>query len=125
MKRTLISLMVLVFAFVVGSCQPTKTFTESELALIPRPQEVMLGKSSFRFKKSTKLIVENIDQKIIAMQFSGLFQKAAGWTMETVVGGDEGSNQVYFRTEPMMGPEAYSLDVTTRRIEIKAAKPAG
>ncbi|MGE5394162.1 MAG: beta-N-acetylhexosaminidase [Candidatus Saccharibacteria bacterium] len=125
MKRTLISLMVLVIAFVFFSCRPAKTFTASELALIPQPQEMMLGKSSFQFKKSTKLVVENIDQKVIAMQFSQMFQKASGWKMETIVGGDEGSNQVYFRTEPMMGPEAYSLDVTTQRIEIKAAKPAG
>jgi hexosaminidase len=125
MKRTLICLMVLVYAFIFCSCRPTKTFTASELALIPQPQEMMLGKSSFRFKRSTKLVVENIDQKIIAMQFSDLFQKASGWKMETIVGGDEASNQVFFRTEPMMGPEAYSLDVTTQRIEIKAAKPAG
>ena len=47
---------------------------------------MMLGKSSFRFKKSTRLVVENIDQKIIAMQFAEFFQKAAGWKMETIVG---------------------------------------
>lgn len=125
MKQTLISLLVLVFAFVLWSCREAKTFTANELAIIPQPQEMMLGKSSFRFTKSTKLVVENIDQKLVAMQFSAFFQKATGWKMETIVGGDEGSNQVYFRTEPMMGPEAYSLDVTTSRIEIKAARPAG
>ena len=39
MKRTLISLMVLVYAFVFGGCQPAKTFTVNELSLIPSPRK--------------------------------------------------------------------------------------
>src|SRR5699024_9048579 len=58
-------------------------------------------------------------------QFVELMEKATGWKLEIVVGGDEGSNQVYFRTEPMKLPEAYSLEVSPKRIEIQAAKPAG
>lgn len=125
MKQTLISLLILAFGFVLWSCKPNKTFTESQLALIPQPQQMTLGKSSFRLKESTRLVVESIDQKLIAAQFADIVQKAAGWKLNISVGGDEGANQVYFRTEPMMGPEAYSLEVSTHRIEIKAAKPAG
>jgi len=125
MKLTLFSLIVLVFAFVLWSCQPAKTFKISELALVPQPQEIVLGQSSFKFKKTTRLVVENVDQKLIAAHFADFFQKASGYNLKTIVGGDEGANQIFFRTEPMMGPEAYSLDITTNRIEIKAAKPAG
>ena len=110
---------------VFWSCQPPKTFTNSELSLIPQPQKMVLGESSFRFKKSTKLVVENIEQKVIADSFANLFEKATGWKLDIVVGGDEGSNQVYFRNEPMMDPEAYSLEVLKNRVEIRAAKPAG
>jgi hexosaminidase len=109
----------------LSGCQPTKTFTESELALIPKPQQTILGESSFRIKKSTKLVVESIEQREIADVFSEFFEKAEGWKLPIEVGGNEGSNQIYFRTEPLMHPEGYSLDVMPNRIEIKAAKPAG
>lgn len=125
MKQTYINLLILAFAFVLWGCQPTKTFTESEIALIPQPQQMVLGKSSFKFNNNTNLVTESVDQKLIAAQFAELFEKPAGWKPEIVVGGDEGSNQVYLRTEPMMEPEAYSLKVSPKRIEIKAARPAG
>jgi hexosaminidase len=125
MKLTLTILTILASIFLIWSCKPTKTFVKNELALIPQPQKMVLGESSFRFKNSTKLVVESVEQKLIAAQFAGLFEKAAGWKPDIIVGGDEGSNQIYFITEPMMGPEAYSLEVTKNRIEIKAAKPAG
>ncbi len=125
MKHTLTNLTIVAFIFVFFSCKPNKTFTDSELALIPQPAKMVLGESSFKFKKSTRLVVESVDQKLIAVQFAELFEKASGWKLDIVVGGDEGSNQVYFRTEQMMEPEAYSLEVSKKRIEIKAAKPAG
>jgi hexosaminidase len=106
-------------------CQPGKSFTANEIALVPQVQQLTLGESSFKFKKGTKLVVENVDQQVIASQFADLFEKPTGWKFEIVVGGSEGGNQVFFRTEPVMGPEAYSLEVQKNRIEIKAAKPAG
>ncbi|MDP3433736.1 MAG: beta-N-acetylhexosaminidase, partial [Bacteroidota bacterium] len=124
-RNVLPGLFILVCTFVFSSCEPNKTFTESELALIPQPQKMILGESSFKFKKNTRLIVESVDQKVIADGFSDLFEKASGYKLDIIVGGDEGSNQVYFRTEPVMAPEAYSLEVSENRIEIKAAKPAG
>ena len=118
-------LSALIFVIFFWSCQPNKTFTESKLALIPQPQKMVLGESSFRFKKSTRFVAENVDQKVIASQFAGVFEKSAGWKPQIIIGGDEGFNQVYFKTELAMGPEAYSLEVQKNRIEIKAAKPAG
>ena len=125
MKRIVAGISIL-FCFVIfWSCTPNKTFLESELALIPHVQKMTLGESSFRFKKSTRFVVENVDQQFIAAKFGEFFEKAAGWKPEIIVGGDESSNQVYFTTEITMGPEAYSLEVVKNRIEIKAAKPAG
>lgn len=125
MNKVLYHLLILTLACMLLSCKPNKTFTESELSLIPQPQKMTLGKSSFQFNKGTKLVTENVDQKLIAAQFAELLGKPTGWNLDIVVGGDEGSNQVYFITEPMMEPEAYSLEVSQKRIEIKAAKPAG
>ena len=125
MKHTTTGILVLmIFAFLSG-CKPTKTFSEKEISLIPQVQKLTMGNSSFQFKKNTELIVENVDQQAVASQFAELFEKASGWKLQITIGGDEGSNQVYFKTEITMQPEAYSLNVQKNQIEIKAAKPAG
>lgn len=117
--------MILLSCAFFWRCQPNRTFTESEIALVPQVQKMTLGESSFKFRKSTQLVVESVDQEVIASQFAALFEKATGWKLQVVVGGNEGSNQVYFKTEQVMAPESYSLEVQKNRIEIKAAKPAG
>lgn len=125
MKQSFAGIMILLSCAFFWSCQPNRTFTESEIALVPQVQKMTLGESSFKFRKNTKLVVESVDQEVVASQFAGLFEKAMGWKLQVIIGGNEGSNQVYFKTEPLMAPEGYILEVQKNRIEIKAAKPAG
>lgn len=125
MKPTFAGITLLFCIAMFWNCKPNKTFTENEISLIPQVKQKSLGKSSFRFKESTRFVVENVDQKVIAVQFTEFLDKATGWKSQVLIGGDEGSNQVYFKTELLMDPEAYSLEVQKNRIEIKAAKPAG
>ena len=125
MKKTITGILILVFFACVSGCKPNKSFTGKEIALVPQVQKMTLETSSFQVKKNTQLVVENIDQQVIASEFAKLFERSAGWRPNIVIGGDEGSNQIYFRTEITMQPEAYSIVVQPSRIEIKAAKPAG
>jgi len=125
MKQSFAGIIILLCCAFIWSCKPNRSFTESEIALVPQVQKMTLGESSFKFTKNTKLVVESVDQEVIASQFSNLFEKATGWKLQVVVGGNEGSNQVFFKTEPVMAPEGYILEVQKNRIEIKAAKPAG
>ncbi len=125
MKRVLTGIIILLCCAFIWSCKPNKTFTESEISIIPQVQKMTLGESSFQFNKSTGLVVENADQEAIANQLAGMFEKAAGWKPQVSAGGKESSNQVYFKTEQALDSEAYSLVVLKDRIEIKAAKPAG
>lgn len=125
MKRTLNGIMILLCCTFIWSCKPNKTFTASEIAIIPQVQKMTLGESSFKFNQGTALIVENTEQEVIASQLAAMFEKVAGWKPEITVGGAEGSNQVYFKTDSQLPDEAYSLEVKKSGIEIKAAKPAG
>jgi len=124
-KQSFAGLIILLCCTFSSSCGPNRTFGEGEIALIPKVQKMILGESSFNFRGSTKLVVESVDQEVIASQFADFFEKATGWKLQVVVGGNKGSNQVYFKTEPVMAPEGYNLEVQNDRIEIKAAKPAG
>lgn len=125
MKQLFAGLMILLGCAFFFGCKPNRTFTKGEIALIPQVQKMTLGQSSFKFKQSTKLVVESVDQELIAGKFAGLFEKSAGWKPQVVVGGNEGTNQVYFKTDQVMGPEAYTIEIQQNRIEIKASKPAG
>jgi hexosaminidase len=125
MKQSIAEIMILLCCSLIWSCKPNRSFTESEIALIPQVQKMTLGESSFKFRENTKLVVESVDQEVVANQFAGLFEKATGWKLQVIVGGNEGSNQVYFKTDQVMAPEGYSIDVQKNRIEIKASKPAG
>lgn len=125
MKKSFVVLLIFLSYALFWSCEPNRTFAEGEIALIPKVQKMILGESSFKFRGSTKFVVESVDQKVIASQFADSFEKATGLKLQVVVGGDKGSNQVYFKTEPIMAPEGYVLEVQKNRIEIKAAKPAG
>ncbi len=124
MKQIFAGIPILICVF-LGSCKPNRSFMAEEISIIPKVKEMSLGESSFKFKKGTVLVVETVDQEVIARQFAERFEKVSGWKMQIVVGGNEGSNQVNFKTEILMDPEAYSLNVQKNRIEIKAAKPAG
>ncbi|MFY9151859.1 MAG: family 20 glycosylhydrolase [Prolixibacteraceae bacterium] len=116
----------LIFCFaVIWSCKPNRSFTDDELVLVPQVAKKIPGIASFKFNRQTTFVVESIEQQEIARKFTEFFEKAAGWKPQISIGGDEGSNQVYFKEEPVLGPEAYSLDVSSKRIEIKAAQPAG
>ena len=125
MKLIFAETAILLCCVILLSCKPNRTFNKEEISIIPQVKVMTLGESSFRFTKSTKLVVESVDQDLIARQFADQFEKVSGWKLQILVGGNEGSDQVYFKTEILMDPEAYSLDVQKNRIEIQAAKPAG
>jgi len=125
MKQKISGILILLTCCLLWSCQPPKTFTLKEISLIPQVRKMTLGTSSFKFGESTGLTVQNKDQQAVAEQFSSLFAKSAGWKLKITSGGAAGANQVFFKTDETLGDEGYTLDVTTDRIEIKAAKPAG
>ncbi len=125
MKQTFFGTIILLFFCTLLSCQQQKTFSEKEISIIPQVQKMTLGESSFEFNKSTQIVVENSGEEEIAGLFAGLFEKAAGWKPRITIGGSEGSNQVYFKTEATLVNEAYALKVYKNRIEIRAANGAG
>ena len=47
MKQSFIGLVILLSYSFFWSCKPNRTFTENEIALIPKVQKMMLGESSF------------------------------------------------------------------------------
>ena len=125
MQRKPIIFITLLYLTFLWSCQPQKDFTPDELTIIPRPEKMELKEGSFLFDNNTKFIVENEEQKAIAVQLADKFEKAAGFKPQVIIGKKAKKNSVLFLSGTVPGDEAYLLDVMDGYIQITASKPAG
>ena len=66
MSKLFSGLLILAVIFGLGSCKPTRTFNGKEISVIPQPQKMIIGESSFKFGQNTEFVVENNEQQKIA-----------------------------------------------------------
>jgi len=120
MKQYSIIIMLLI---IFNSCKtPSKTFTEADISIIPKPSEMVIGEGSYLFSKNTKISIENDSQKPAAKYLSDLFEKAAGYALPI---SDAKNANIVFLKDDAIKAEAYSLEVTPEKITIKASDAVG
>ncbi len=118
--------LLLIMSLVLVKVQAASGKTgEDVLGLIPRPLSVITGHGTFTFTPKTRIIVENEEQMQSVPFFTELFHHAAGWEPKVVIGGSPVAGDVVFRTDQSLDKEAYTLEVTPSRIEIRASEPVG
>lgn len=104
----------------VVACQSQKeaVFTMKDLAIIPQPESVVLGKGSFRFTKETVFV---IDPALMPARRSFLeqFEKASGFRF-SVQKVALLTNYVVIDTDTSLPKEGYTLTVNPKEIIIKA-----
>ena len=104
----------------VVACQSQReaVFTMKDLAVIPQPESVVLGKGSFRFTKETVFV---IDPALMPAQRSSLeqFEKASGFRF-SVQKVALLTNYVVIDTDTSLPKEGYTLTVNPKEIIIKA-----
>lgn len=93
------------------------------ISIVPCPESVSPGTGNFTFTGKTDFAVENEEQAEIVRCFSELFTRAAGFTPRVKVGDKKG--KVCFLTDTSLKSEAYQLEVTPKRITIKALDGKG
>ena len=104
----------------VVACQSQKeaVFTMKDLAVIPQPESVVLGKGSFRFTKET-VFVSDISLTATARLFAEQFERASGINLpikkEAVT-----TNYIALVVDTSLPKEGYSLTVNPKEIIIKA-----
>ena len=105
----------------VVACQSQReaVFTMKDLAVIPQPQSVVLGKGSFRFTKETVFV---IDPALMPARRSFLeqFEKASGFRF-SVQKVALLTNYVVIDTDTSLPKEGYTLTVNPKEIIIKAS----
>lgn len=90
--------------------------------IVPRPVQMEAGKGSFEFDASTRISADSEEGLKEAERFAELFTVPAGFTPAVV---SEGDAEVRLVTDSSLSPEAYSLKVTKRGIDISASGSEG
>lgn len=93
------------------------------ISIVPCPESVTPGMGNFTFSGKTDFAVENEEQAEIARSFSALFTRAAGFTPRVKVGEKKG--KITFLTDPSLKSEAYHLEITPKRMMVKASDVKG
>lgn len=116
------NLFYLFLALLTVACTNTSpTFNEADIALVPKPNEFQLGKSSFKFDSVTTISIDNDEQQMAANYLTDLFKKAAGFDLNI----SKENGVVKFQKIEGLQHEAYQLKVTPTEIIIEASDAAG
>ncbi|MDR7211830.1 family 20 glycosylhydrolase [Flavobacterium piscis] len=122
--RTLKSYFVLIFLAVLSSGYSQKVFTENDIQIIPKPNQLVLQGGTFEFSKNTVFVANTDFQKDISNALISKFEVAAGW--RPVLGAKAPqSNFIQFKVDPTFHNEAYKLEVNNTTITITAKGNAG
>ena len=117
-------LSILILALITYGCvEKNRTFSSSEVSIIPRPNELVLGEESFAFKNGLSVSVENEEQKSVGEYLVKLVRKTAGIKL-LIKDSDEKASIVFAKIEGLQ-PEAYELNITPKQIIVQANSPSG
>ena len=123
-KRIIYSIFVLCGLFF--SCKPA--METAEIALIPQPQSLSVTDGCFELDNNTAIVIDN--QALFAneqSQFIDEIQEAAKITLKPVENKKNApsSNVIMIEQDASLGKEAYTLEITRKKIAVNAASGAG
>lgn len=92
-------------------------------SLVPCPVSLVPGTGNFHFSAKTSFAVENEGQAEQVRQFTGLLTRAGGFTPRIKV--DSRKGDVCLVTDATLKSEAYKLEITIKKITIRASDLQG
>lgn len=93
------------------------------ISIVPCPANIIPGTGNFQFSSKTTFGVENEEQAEVVRLFNELFTRAAGFTPKLKVGSPK--EDICLQTDQHLKSEAYRLEITPKRITIKASDAKG
>ncbi|MBF4493156.1 family 20 glycosylhydrolase [Flavobacterium sp. MR2016-29] len=122
--RILKPFLIVFFLTVLNSGYSQKIYTEKDIQIIPKPNQLLIQPGAFEFSKSTKFVATTDFQKEISTALINKFEKAAGWRPEISATSPQ-SNFIQFKVDQTLNKEAYKLEVSAQSITITAKGNAG
>lgn len=117
MKRGFIAF-ALVGVLSVVSC--SRNAEPLPFCVIPQPSEVSLVGGGYELKSSDLILSEKLDENVRSAitEFAAHLQTVAGGK-NRVISGEDG-NGIVFSVDPSLGNEAYTLEITPKKVAVKA-----
>ncbi|HUH28485.1 beta-N-acetylhexosaminidase [Gelidibacter sp.] len=120
MKSTFLALIAL---FTFSNCtQKSRSFTASEIALLPKPSTLELNEGSFTIKDGQQIFANLEEQKTAAADLQAYISESSGFKTPVVT--DYGAS-ISFEKNEDLAPESYKLMVSPKKISILANDAAG
>lgn len=98
-----------------------KNLQIGEVAIIPKPASLIQGEGYFEINSSTTFSVEGEAQQAILNRFIAEFEPVSGWIPKLVAT----DGDIRLVKDLNLPEEAYTLEVTTNQVVIKASTDAG
>ena len=120
-------LFLLSLLFITPGCKEKKEKV-NEYNIVPRPNHLLPQEGRFKLTKEVKIITEDCTTEVIAIADSLIKQiaKTSGIHLQrTCEAIHAKSNNIIFKTEDDLAPEAYNLSITPHEIILSASQPNG
>lgn len=115
-------LKVLVIACMLYSCsEKNRTFTQSEITILPKPVSTVLADESFAFKDGLKVYSKFKEQQNAVKDFSVFIKEETGFDLVS----SESAGAINFEMSEDLEAEVYELIVTPKKITITANDESG
>ncbi|MBJ7882123.1 beta-N-acetylhexosaminidase [Gelidibacter salicanalis] len=116
-------LFTLIGLFTLTNCAvKTKSFTASEIAVLPQPNSLKLNEGSFKITADQTMSTNHDAQKTAAEDLQKYLAETSG---QNITSSDSNDASITFEQNESLGPEAYELTVTPKKIRILANDAAG
>lgn len=122
--KKLAQLFIIVF---LVSCSATSYTPQPIPSLIPIPVEVRSGEGNFVLTNKTEIVAASEEVRKVATYLAEKIAPATGIQMKIAASGKENVIEMLLHktTDPTLGDEGYQLEVTPKKITIRANQPAG
>ena len=120
-------LFLLSLLFITPGCKEKKE-KANEYNIVPRPNLLIPNEGRFKLTKEVKIITEDCSEQVVAIADSLINQISRTSGIELHQSCNEAhaqSNNIVFKTDNNLSPEAYNLVVTPQSIILTASQPNG
>lgn len=116
-------LLALITLFTFTKCtEKNRTFSQSEITLLPKPTSLALKEGSFALKDGQIIFADLDAQQIAVKDLQDYISKTAGLNTNT---GESTNASISFYKNEALASEAYELEVNPNNINITASDAAG
>ncbi|MET2984557.1 beta-N-acetylhexosaminidase [Aureibaculum conchae] len=119
MKKAIFQFALLLL--LISCTKKNRTFTESEIAVLPKPASIVLAEASFAFKEGQHIVATNAAQQLAANDLKNFVKDKSDFNLTI----NENSGSITFEKAEGLDAEEYELIVTPKKIAIKANDQAG